>query len=125
MWIRIARRFSFVHVPAVLTEYTWEPFSEARASRRTIADLQSVVDRALQADPDLGPGARRRILARLAYAQGVEHLRYGRTKESLACFRDSFRNEPLFGRSLVYLAVGLTGLAPVLPYWMRVRLRIA
>ena len=55
MWIRIARRFSFVHVPAVLTEYTWEPFQRARASRGTIADLQSVVDRALQADPDLGP----------------------------------------------------------------------
>jgi glycosyltransferase involved in cell wall biosynthesis len=125
LWIRMARRFSFVHVRAVLADYTWEPFSEARASRQTLADLQCVVDRSLEADSHLGAGMRRRILARLAYAQGVEHLRYGRTKECVSCFWNSFVNEPLFWKSLVYLVVGLSGLAAKLPYWMRVRLRIA
>jgi glycosyltransferase involved in cell wall biosynthesis len=125
MWIRIARRFSFVHIPAVLTEYTWEPFNGERASRSTIDDLQSVVDRALQADRDLGPGTRRRILGRLAYTQGVEHLRYGRRQEARACFRESFRSEPWFGRSILYWAVAAMGLAARLPERMRVRLRIA
>jgi glycosyltransferase involved in cell wall biosynthesis len=125
MWIRIARKYSFVHVPALLTEYTWEPLNPARASRATIADRQSVIDRALRADPALGPKARRQVLARLAYGQGVEHLRYGRRRESLRCFWDCFVNAPLFGRSLIYLVIGLTGLARVLPYRIRARLRIA
>lgn len=125
MWIRIARRFSFVHIPAVLTDYTWEPFNGARASRSTIENLQSVVNRALQADPDLAPGTRRRILGRLAYAQGVEHLRYGRKQEAQACFQESFWSEPWFGRSLLYWTVAATGLAARLPERMRVRLRIA
>lgn len=125
MWIRIARRFPIVHVPLVLSEYTWEPFRDARASAEAVAAFKVVVDRALQADPALNPKDRRRILARLAYMQGVEHLRYGRKPEAFRCLRAGIVLDPLFCRGIVHLVVGATGLSAYLPRWMRVRLRIA
>jgi glycosyltransferase involved in cell wall biosynthesis len=124
MWIRIARRFPIVHVPAVLTEYTWEPFKAVRASLDPVNGFQMAVDRALEADPDLRPRDRRRVLARLAYVQGVEHLRYGRRREALGRLKDSILLDPLFCRGMVHLIVGATNLAPYLPRWVRIRLRI-
>lgn len=125
MWVRIARRFSMAHVPAVLTEYTWEPFRKARASVEAVAAFQVAVDRVLQADPDLSRRNRRRILARLAYMQGVEHLRYGRRTEACARLREGLAMDPLFCRGLVHLAVAATHMDKVLPHPLRIRLRIA
>jgi glycosyltransferase involved in cell wall biosynthesis len=123
MWLRIARRFSLVHVPSVLGEYTLEPLRQDCSCIETLEHRQ-IIDRAFLADSTLSPGRRRQVQARLAYMEGVAHLRYGRVNEALRCMRDSIRGEPLRLRTHVYWALAAGGLATHLPRWLRIRLRL-
>jgi glycosyltransferase involved in cell wall biosynthesis len=123
MWVRIARKFSIVHVPAVLAEYTWHSSGSVSSDSATM-DKRKVIDRALEADPNLSRSQHREIEARLSQLEGVRYIQQGNKEMALSCFSKSMRLSPFRFQSFVYWMLLKTGSIDWLPGNVKCRLWI-
>jgi len=124
MWIRIAKQFPIVHVPAVLVEYIFQSSGSLLASPRTLGSQRVVIERALEADPRLSHGQRSQIEARLCYREGVTYLQFGKKAEAVFCFSKAIRLAPFFFKSYIYWALLKMGAVDFLPRTIKLRLGI-
>lgn len=124
MWIRIAREFSIVHVPAVLVEHTWQSRGSMLANPKALGFPRVVIEQALKADPHISRRQRAQIEGRLCYGEGVAYLRHGEKQKALACFSENIRRVPLFFKNYVYWGIIKAGIVDLLPASVKLRLRI-
>jgi glycosyltransferase involved in cell wall biosynthesis len=124
MWIRIAREFSIVHVPAVLVEYTWQSRGAVTASPKALGNTSAVIERSLEADPHINRRQRIQIKARQHHRDGVTYLRHREKERALSYFSKSIQVAPLFYKSYVYWILLKTGAVDLLPRKIKLRLRI-
>jgi glycosyltransferase involved in cell wall biosynthesis len=124
LWIRIARKFPIVHIPATLVEHVQQSCGSVSASPEALEASRRVIERALAANPRLGRRQRAQIEARLCYKEGVRYLQRGKREESLAHFSDAIRSNPLFLRSYFYWGLVKIDIVDYLPDQVKLRLRI-
>ena len=124
MWIRIARQFPIVHVPAVLVGYTFQSSGSVFASPRALGAERVVIERAIEADPHLSHRQRSQIEARLCYREGVAYLQHGKKAAAASCFSKTIRLAPLFFRTYIYWVLLKTGTVDLWPRTIKLRLGI-
>lgn len=126
MWIRLSRQFPCVHIPEVLSAFTWH----SAGARSTdpgpyLCGAEMVVRRSVDADPTLTLRSKKRILARLYYVQGKINLWCGDRSQALSYLRRSIETDPTVYRAYIYLAVlGYPWVQRWLPYHLRRMLKL-
>ena len=106
MWIRLSRQFSSIHIPEVLSAFSWRT-SGARSTDPGpwLSGAETVVRHSLDADPNLTIQSKRRIWARLYYVQGKINLWCGDQSRGIKYLRRSIKTDPTVYKAYIYLAV--------------------
>jgi len=121
MWIRLSRQFPCVHIPEVLSAYTWRT-AGARSTDPGpwLEGVEAVLQHAFEADPELPCRNRRRARARIYYVEGKICWWCGDESQALKYFRRSVEVDPTVYKAYIYLAVlGNAWMRHRLPYRLR------
>ena len=126
MWIRLSRRFHCVHIPEVLSAFTWQT-SGGRSTdpKPWLQGIEAVLQRAFEADPKLSSYCRKRARARTHYVKGKINLWCCNEVEALNCFLRSVSTDPTIYKAYLYLTVlGMPWLKRSLPHRVRRMLKL-